>query len=132
MVGRRSPLPSSVDVAIVGAGAAGLAAARTAVDAGLTVLVLEAKDRVGGRTWTREILPGMPIDMGARWLHSADENPLAEFGKRMGFTLGRRELRRDIFLSDLGRWATEPELAERLDYFEACQSGHRRRRGGRP
>ena len=113
----RAPL----DVAIVGAGAAGLAAARSAVDAGLSVLVLEAKDRLGGRTWTREIRPGLPVDMGARWLHSADENPLAIFGQRAGFTLGRRLMQREVFLTDLDRWADEAELTERLDYFAACE-----------
>ena len=114
-------LGTAVDVAIVGAGAAGLAAARTAVGAGLSVLVLEAKDRIGGRAWTREILPGVPVDMGARWLHSANENPLAEFGRNAGFTLGPRNLEREVFLTDLGRWADADELRERLIYFHACE-----------
>ena len=58
------------DVAVVGAGVAGLAAARELADAGLRVLVLEARDRVGGRIYTRrdERLP-LPIELGAEFLH---------------------------------------------------------------
>lgn len=54
------------DVIVVGAGLAGLCAARKLKRAGLTVRVLEARDRVGGRTWTRE-LQGSPFDVGGQW-----------------------------------------------------------------
>ncbi|NGX95313.1 MAG: FAD-dependent oxidoreductase, partial [Candidatus Afipia apatlaquensis] len=46
------PLPSDIDVAIIGAGAAGLAAARTLENSGLSVLILEARERIGGRSQT--------------------------------------------------------------------------------
>ena len=61
-------LPSHVDVAIIGAGAAGLAAARTLEHSGLSVLILEARDRIGGRTFTANEL-GEEVEMGGTWVH---------------------------------------------------------------
>jgi len=56
------------DVGIVGAGLAGLMAARQLVAAGVSVYVLEARDRVGGRTWTRPASDGTLIDLGGQWI----------------------------------------------------------------
>jgi len=56
------------DVCVVGAGYAGLTAARRLSNAGATVVVLEARDRVGGRVWTRQLDDGTPLDMGGTWL----------------------------------------------------------------
>jgi monoamine oxidase len=80
--------PSSVDVAIVGAGAAGIAAARALASAPLDVVVLEARDRIGGRAHTIDH-EGAGLDMGCGWLHSADENVLAGMAEDQGFTLDR-------------------------------------------
>ncbi len=77
-----------VDIAIVGAGAAGLAAAHRLADAPLSCLVLEARDRVGGRAHTRSI-DGLDLDMGCGWLHSADVNPLVGVAEALGFALDR-------------------------------------------
>ena len=55
-------------VAVVGAGAAGLAGARRLTDAGVHVVVLEARDRIGGRTWSYDF-GGTTIDLGASWIH---------------------------------------------------------------
>ena len=73
------------DVAIVGAGAAGLAAGRRLVEAGLEVAILEARDRIGGRAWTVEARPGLPVDLGCEWLHCADRNPLVQVARTLGF-----------------------------------------------
>lgn len=81
-----NPLPSEVDVAVVGAGAAGIAAARRLVRPGLSVLVLEARDRIGGRAWTAQV-EGEGLDMGCGWLHSADDNVLARRVEAEGLTL---------------------------------------------
>ena len=83
-------LPSEVDVAVIGSGAAGIGAARRLREAGaVSVLVLEARDRVGGRVHT--IAPaGFPLDRGAEWLHSADRNPLSPIAQRLGFSVHRR------------------------------------------
>jgi monoamine oxidase len=62
------------DVAVIGAGAAGLAAARVLSQAGVTAVVLEARDRVGGRIYTRDDvgLP-VPIDLGGEFIHGATD-----------------------------------------------------------
>jgi polyamine oxidase len=72
--GPQSPA-SRGQVVVVGAGMAGLAAARQLTDAGVDVTVLEARDRIGGRMWTDSSL-GMPIDLGAAWIHGTKGNPL--------------------------------------------------------
>jgi monoamine oxidase len=56
------------DVVIVGAGLAGLSAARTLAASGVDVLVLEARDRVGGRTYTRAASDGTLLDLGGQWI----------------------------------------------------------------
>lgn len=87
----RPPLghvPEAPDVVVIGAGAAGIAAARTLTGAGMRVAVLEARDRVGGRAWTVS-LRGHPIDLGAHWLHAGPINPLVALGHERGERLRR-------------------------------------------
>jgi monoamine oxidase len=75
-----------VDVAIVGGGAAGIAAARRLHAAGVGVLVIEAAGRLGGRAWTRPV-EGHSFDLGCGWLHSADRNPWTIIARDLGFTI---------------------------------------------
>jgi monoamine oxidase len=84
-----STLPSSVDVAIIGAGAAGLGAANALKNSGLSVLVLEARDRVGGRAHTIMASPEVTFDVGCGWLHSADENSFVAIAEQLGFEINR-------------------------------------------
>lgn len=65
-------------VVVIGAGVSGLTAAHDLAAAGCDVVVLEARDRIGGRTWTHEI-GGAPVDLGGSWIHGPAGNPLAEF-----------------------------------------------------
>jgi monoamine oxidase len=82
-------MPDLFDVAVVGVGAAGIAALRRLGRAGLACVGLEARDRVGGRAHTRLARPDLPLDCGAGWLHSADLNPLAAAAEQAGFTIDR-------------------------------------------
>ncbi|OCK57556.1 NAD(P)/FAD-dependent oxidoreductase [Bradyrhizobium sp. LMTR 3] len=82
-------LPSSVDVAIIGAGAAGLGAANALKNSGLSVIVLEARDRVGGRAHTIMASPDVTFDVGCGWLHSADENSFVKIAEQLGFEINR-------------------------------------------
>jgi monoamine oxidase len=82
---------SEVDVAVIGAGAAGLAAAHELAAAGLDVLLVEARDRIGGRAWTLRNGTRFPLDLGCEWLHSADRNPWVQIAQRLGFALDKSE-----------------------------------------
>ncbi len=69
-------------VAVVGAGISGLAAAHRLAGADRTVTVFEARDRIGGRIWTNDAL-GVPLDLGASWIHGTDGNPLTTLSDQL-------------------------------------------------
>src|SRR5690348_5393298 len=77
-----------VDVVVIGGGAAGVSAARRLAAARVPTLLIEARNRLGGRAWT---LRGaeLPLDLGCGWLHSADENEWAAVAATLGFTIDR-------------------------------------------
>lgn len=74
-----------VDVVIIGAGIAGLAAARTLSEAGHTVQVIEAAGRIGGRAYAESETFGQPFDHGCSWINHADSNPWAKIARDGGF-----------------------------------------------
>jgi monoamine oxidase len=76
------------DVVVVGAGLAGLAAARTLAGAGVDVVVLEARNRVGGRTYTKTASTGTPLDLGAQWI-GPTQHRLAALAESAGVTTFR-------------------------------------------
>ncbi|CAL9009352.1 unnamed protein product [Prunus brigantina] len=76
-------------VIVIGGGISGIAAARILHDASFKVILLESRDRLGGRIHT-DYSFGCPVDMGASWLHGVcNENPLAPLIRRLGLTLYR-------------------------------------------
>jgi monoamine oxidase len=114
-------LPSTIDVAIIGAGAAGLGAANALKDSGLSVAVLEARDRVGGRAHTIIPAPGVVFDLGCGWLHSADRNSFVPIAAQLGFEIDktRPPWREQSF--DAGF-----PMMERQDFFAALDAFHDR------
>jgi monoamine oxidase len=82
-------LPSSVDIAIIGAGAAGLGAAHALKHSGLSTLVLEARDRVGGRAHTIMASSDVVFDVGCGWLHSADQNSFVKIAEQLNFEIDK-------------------------------------------
>ncbi|XP_057953180.1 polyamine oxidase 2 isoform X2 [Malania oleifera] len=86
-VGRR--LSTAPSVIVIGCGIAGLAAARALHDASFQVVLLESRDRIGGRVCT-DYSFGFPVDLGASWLHGVcKDNPLAPLISRLGLPLYR-------------------------------------------
>ncbi len=80
---------TETEVAIIGGGAAGIAAGRRLSEAGVPCLIIEARSRLGGRAWTVADADGLPLDLGCGWLHSADRNPWVAIVEAQGFTIDR-------------------------------------------
>ncbi|MDB5619804.1 FAD-dependent oxidoreductase [Tardiphaga sp.] len=79
-----APLPREADIVVIGAGAAGIAAARRVMAANRKVIVLEASGQIGGRCATDATTFEAPFDRGARWLHSPDTNVLLKLARPAG------------------------------------------------
>jgi len=80
---------SETEVAIIGGGAAGIAAGRRLRQAGIDCLLIEARPRLGGRAWTVSDASGCALDIGCGWLHSADRNPWVAVAEAQGRTIDR-------------------------------------------
>ncbi|MGP3954135.1 flavin monoamine oxidase family protein [Streptomyces sp. 7N604] len=116
-------MEKSVDVVVVGAGVAGLVAARDLVEGGADVLVLEARDRVGGRLLNGELPGGAPIEVGGQWVGPGQDHVLtlikelglrtyptyvdgehiAEFGSSRSQYTGRVPKMNPLVLADIGQ-----------------------------
>ena len=84
---RTTPPPARTDerVLVIGAGIAGLAAASELRASGFgNVVVLEARDRIGGRIWTEALGGTVPVDLGASWIHGVRGNPIADIARQSG------------------------------------------------
>jgi monoamine oxidase len=78
---------SDVEVVVIGAGAAGVAATKRLTDASVRCLLVEARSRLGGRAWTVHDGNGHALDLGCGWLHSADRNPWTGVAQQQGFAI---------------------------------------------
>jgi monoamine oxidase len=105
-----------VDVAVVGAGSAGLAAAKTLRAAGLSVTVLEAMDRIGGRAWTSDRDFGIPFDIGCAWLHAADRNPYFPEARDAGWTMHHHRMCLDHLY--IGKMRATDQQVEQMSLAE--------------
>ncbi|MEP9365996.1 NAD(P)/FAD-dependent oxidoreductase [Xanthobacter sp. VNH20] len=114
------PASGQVDVVIVGAGAAGISAARKVAAAGRSYALIEASKRVGGRAFTDTSLFGVPFDRGAHWLHAPDNNPLAELGTQAGFDLYAPPQGARLYIK--GREASQSDYE---DFVSAVRRGER-------
>ncbi len=106
--------PKNPDVVIIGAGAAGLGAAKTLSDLGISFVLIEAQNRIGGRAYTDHHTFGVPYDMGCHWLNYGRRiNPWNKYGSANGFTVYKEST--DPYPSRLfvgNRQATLEELEE--------------------
>lgn len=109
------------DVIVIGAGMAGVAAAQSLkqFDSDLNVIVLEGRERLGGRIWTWREWPEAPIDLGASWVSHLTINPLGAIAKEHSIALKDSDLTNVHLVEANGRELSEPETKETmLRFFE--------------
>src|SRR3984885_5742621 len=110
--GAIAPALPSIDVVIVGAGAAGIAAARKIAAAGRKFVLIEAADHIGGRCITDRRTFGIPYDRGAHWIHSPDFNPLTKLPAPRGVEVYPAPASQKVRIGR--RYAREGELEDFL------------------
>lgn len=96
-------------VVVIGAGLAGLAAAHALRSDGHEVVVVEARDRVGGRIWTSRAWPDLPVDLGASWIHGTSGNPLTALADSAGAARLVTRYERAVTYGPSGRPLTDDE-----------------------
>jgi monoamine oxidase len=104
-----APLPREADIVVIGAGAAGIAAARRIQLANRKVIVLEAAAQIGGRCLTDTATFDVPFDRGARWLHNPETNPMIRLARNAGFDLSAAPLGQKIRIGQRNARAGETE-----------------------
>lgn len=111
-------MPNSVvEVVVIGAGAAGIAAARRLHEAKIDCLLVEARPRLGGRAFSIDVGANTRIDLGCGWLHSADRNPWAAVAKHKGIPLDKTPPPWERPSLDVGF-----PLEEQRDYLKAMHA----------
>jgi monoamine oxidase len=109
-------------VLVIGAGIAGLAAARELIDAGMRVTILEARDRIGGRIWTNRSWPGVALELGATWLHGVEENPVADLTDEHGIETVETQYGELWLYAADGRELEDSEIADIDEWFDDVMS----------
>ena len=102
-------LPREADIIVIGAGAAGIAAARRVQAANRKVIVVEADSRIGGRCWTDSVSFDVPLDRGARWLHNLETNPMVRLARGAGLDMTAAPLGQKIRIGQRNARAGETE-----------------------
>lgn len=108
----------SVQVIVIGAGVAGLAAAHHLHEAGVQVLLLEGRDRIGGRVWTDRTWADIPLDLGASWIHGVRGNPIAQLASELGVETVTTDYDNLVLYDWDGRRITPSEQAELEKWVE--------------
>ena len=103
-----APLPREADIVVIGAGAAGIAAARRIQAANRKVIVVEASGQIGGRCLTDAATFSVPFDRGARWLHNPD-NPMIKLARTAGLDVAPTTLGQKIRIGRRNARAGETE-----------------------
>jgi monoamine oxidase len=104
-----APLPREADIVVIGAGAAGIAAARRIQAANRRVIVVEAAGQIGGRCLTDTATFEVPFDRGARWMHNPDTNPMIKLGRNAGLEIFTAPLSQKIRIGRRNARAGETE-----------------------
>ncbi|MBN9061603.1 MAG: FAD-dependent oxidoreductase [Rhizobiales bacterium] len=107
-----------VDVVVIGAGAAGYGAVRELKRNGLTVAMIEARDRVGGRVFTDRSL-GEPFDAGAQFIHWAERNPWRRIASDLGIETARDVWRGRFLTFRDGHVTTDEDRRRRREAFQS-------------
>jgi monoamine oxidase len=102
-------LPREADIVVIGAGAAGIAAARRIMAANRKVIVVEATGQIGGRCLTDTATFGVPFDRGARWMHNPDTNPMIKLARSAGLDISAAPLGQKIRIGRRNARAGETE-----------------------
>jgi monoamine oxidase len=107
--GQAAPLPREADIVVIGAGAAGIAAARRIQAANRKVIVVEAAAQIGGRCLTDAATFDVPFDRGARWMHNPETNPMIKLARNAGLDLYSAPLGQKIRIGHRNARAGETE-----------------------
>ena len=113
------------DVVVIGAGAAGLSAAKELSRHGCSYTVLEASHRVGGRAYSEELAPGVWFDLGCAWVGDGSDNPFIDIADELGIVLGKDKA--DCFKAEnLGYQRDRRPLQqnERRACLDFCKHSH--------
>lgn len=122
---------TDTDVLVIGAGLAGLVAAQELTTRGYRVIVLEARDRIGGRVWTNHDWPNAALDLGASWIHGVTGNPIAALAQKFNVDTVPTDYDSIAIYASEGKLLSEAD-AERLnatldDLLQALDKERKRR-----
>ena len=124
-------MSTQTDVIIIGAGSAGLSAAKELTKQGISFIVVEASHRIGGRAYSEEIAPDVWFDLGCAYLdagpdaknHIDESNPFIDFAKNQGAVI--EEYHYDAHYIYNGRPLDDNEMKAREEYYKECEEAIR-------